>query len=141
MVNGKSQFAKNGAPIQTGLPDGILIMLTGVYTIYLLTSAMLTIWVARTLSRCGRPFLIQVFHGNQVLADSVNHLLVVGFYLVNAGLIGIALRETISIADLKQAVELLSFKLGRTLAILGIMHFINLITFCWLRDYKSGLFV
>jgi hypothetical protein len=55
------------------------------YLSYLAISIGLTIWVARTLHKNGRVFLVEAFHGNEELADSVNHLLVVGFYLINGG--------------------------------------------------------
>ena len=55
------------------------------YGIYLLVSLSVTIWVGRTLFRSGRPFLLEAFHGNETMADSVNNLLIIGFYLVNAG--------------------------------------------------------
>src|SRR5207245_218979 len=55
------------------------------YIAYLLISLGVTVWVARTLHKNGRVFLIDAFHNNAPLADSVNHLLVVGFYLINIG--------------------------------------------------------
>ena len=55
------------------------------YALYLGISVSLTVWVARTLHRSGRLFLVRAFHGDEQLADSINHLLVVGFYLVNIG--------------------------------------------------------
>ena len=55
------------------------------YTFYLLISVALTIWVAQTLSRNGLVFLVDSFLGNRELDNSVNHLLVVGFYLINVG--------------------------------------------------------
>lgn len=54
-------------------------MMTSVYGIYLLLSCLLTVWVARTLSVAGRPFLVQVFHGNESTADAFNQLLIVAF--------------------------------------------------------------
>ena len=54
------------------------------YFIYIGASVLLTIWVGDTLHRNGRPFLVSVFKEDG-LADSVNRLLVVGFYLVNFG--------------------------------------------------------
>lgn len=111
-------------------------MLVGVYCVYLLFSGILTVWVARTLSVAGRPFLVQVFHGNASTADAVNQLLIVGFYLMNAGLIGITLREYTNVYELKASIELVSFKFGRTILVLGVMHFFNLITLCWLRDRR-----
>jgi hypothetical protein len=53
------------------------------YVAYLVISVGLTVWVARTLLSNGRAFLVDVFEGDGGLADSVNRLLVVGFYLIN----------------------------------------------------------
>src|SRR5678809_71887 len=62
------------------------------YLIYLTISITLTVWVARTLHKNGRIFLVDSFLGNEQLADSVNHLLVVGFYLINIGYVSLALK-------------------------------------------------
>ena len=62
------------------------------YLAYVCISVMLTVWVAQTLHKNGRIFLVDVFHGNEALADSVNHLLVVGFYLINFGYVTLALK-------------------------------------------------
>ena len=114
-------------------------MLSVVYGIYLLMSGLLTVWVARTISVAGRPFLVQVFHGNYALADAINQLLIVGFYLLNAGLIGITLREPVAVIELKTGIELVSCKIGRTILILGIWHFCNVVILCWLRDHKFSV--
>jgi hypothetical protein len=103
------------------------------YATYLLISIAVTIWVARTLHKNGRVFLVDAFHGNQPLADSVNHLLVVGFYLVNIGFVSLALKFGIRPTDGPEAMELLSVKLGRVLLILGAMHFFNLYIFARMR--------
>ena len=55
------------------------------YSLYLALTLLLTVWVARTLFRNGKVFLIDIFHGNKELAQAVNNLLLVGFYLVNIG--------------------------------------------------------
>ena len=95
------------------------------YVIYLLVSIGLTIWVARTLSRNGRVFLSDVLRGNEQLADAVNHLLVVGFYLVNLGFVALYLSGDDSIEDTRQIFEALSTKLGVVLLVLGAMHLAN----------------
>ena len=104
------------------------------YAVYLAISLAATVWVARTLGRNGRPFLIDAFHGNRELADSVNHLLVVGFYLINVGYVTLALRTTIQVADARAAIELVCDKLGLVLIVLGAMHFLNLYVFNRLRQ-------
>src|SRR5437762_5076480 len=96
------------------------------YLAYLGISVALTIWVARTLHKNGRIFLVDAFRGNEALADSVNHLLVVGFYLVNIGFVSLALKFGIRPTEAPQAIEMLSAKLGWVLLILGAMHFFNL---------------
>ncbi|MDX6241009.1 MAG: hypothetical protein QOG10_5833, partial [Kribbellaceae bacterium] len=82
------------------------------YLLYLLVSVPLTIWVARTLSRNGRIFLVDVFHGNDDFADAVNRLLVVGFYLVNLGFVTLFLRTGGTVLDARGLIEQLSVKLG-----------------------------
>ena len=103
------------------------------YATYLAISLGVTIWVARTLHKNGRVFLVDAFHGNGPLADSVNHLLVVGFYLINIGFVSLALKFGIRPTDASEAMELLSAKLGWVLLILGAMHFFNLYVFAKLR--------
>ncbi|MEV6576952.1 hypothetical protein AB0M92_02150 [Streptomyces sp. NPDC051582] len=95
------------------------------YVIYLLISIGLTVWVARTLSRNGRIFIADVLHGNEKLADAVNHLLVVGFYLVNIGFVTLYLRSDAGIDSARQLFEALSVKLGVVLLVLGVMHLGN----------------
>ncbi|MFI5677973.1 hypothetical protein [Streptomyces cellulosae] len=95
------------------------------YVIYLVVSIALTIWVARTLSRNGRVFLADVLQGNEKLADAVNHLLVVGFYLVNLGFVALYLSGDGTIADTRGIFEALSTKLGVVLLVLGVMHLGN----------------
>jgi hypothetical protein len=103
------------------------------YILYLAISIALTIWVAQTLFKNGRVFLVDVFHGNDALADSVNHLLVVGFYLINLGYISLALKLGYQVADTRQAIEALSEKIGVVLLVLGAMHFGNLYVFSRIR--------
>ncbi len=103
------------------------------YTAYLVLSLLLTVWVARTLHRNGRIFLVAAFKGNEGLADSVNHLLVVGFYLVNFGFVALYLKITDQVATGQGILEAVAGKLGIVLLVLGAMHFFNLYLFNHLR--------
>src|SRR3712207_6268937 len=99
------------------------------YLVYLAVSIGLTVWVARTLHKNGRAFLLDAFHQNEGLADSVNHLLVVGFYLINLGYVSLALKTGAAVDDAGEAIELLSWKVGLVLLVLGGMDFFNLYVF------------
>src|ERR1041385_6709023 len=105
----------------------------GCYVTYLAISIAVTVWGAQTLHKNGRIFLVDTFHGNAELADSVNHLLVVGFYLINIGYVALALSTTENLFQLRQAIELVSDKIGVVLLVLGFMHFFNLFVFSRMR--------
>jgi hypothetical protein len=107
--------------------------LIATYLSYLLISICLTVWVARTLHKNGRVFLVDSFLGNEPLADSVNHLLVVGFYLINIGYVTLALKEGSAASNAQEALETLSTKIGLALLVLGGMHFFNLYVFAKMR--------
>src|SRR5215468_7713513 len=101
-------------------------IIVATYLAYIFISVNLTIWVARTLHKRGAIFLVDAFNGNSELAASVNHLLVVGFYLINIGFVFLALKSNAEIANPRAAIEMLADKLGVVLLTLGGMHFFNL---------------
>jgi hypothetical protein len=107
--------------------------IAAVYFSYLAITVALTVWVARTLHKNGRIFLVDAFHGNEQLADSVNHLLVVGFYLINVGYIALALKTSYAVDTLRAAIELESTKIGVVILILGGMHFFNMLVLSKMR--------
>src|SRR3954466_1231408 len=105
--------------------EGAMLLLI-TYAIYIAASLAITVWVGRTLNKNGRVFLIENFQGQEALADSINHLLLVGFYLVNIGFISLALRYGEKPSDAVGAVEFLSTKIGLVVVVLGVMHFFNM---------------
>jgi hypothetical protein len=107
--------------------------IAGCYFSYLAISIAVTVWVAKTLHKRGRIFLLDAFHGNAPLADSVNQLLVVGFYLINTGYIALALKTGDPLTDFRQVIELESSKIGIVLLILGAMHFFNMFVLARMR--------
>jgi hypothetical protein len=106
------------------------MLLAACYLSYLAISIAITVWVARTLHRI---FLLDAFHGNAPLADSVNQLLVVGFYLVNVGYIALALKTEDPLKDFRGVIELESAEIGVVLLILGAMHFFNMFILARMR--------
>ena len=96
------------------------------YLFYLALSIAVTVWVGHTLHKNGRPFLVHAFDGNTTLADSINNLLLVGFYLINFGWVSLALKTQSPVENAQQAIEVLSVKVGLVLFVLGGMHFFNM---------------
>jgi hypothetical protein len=104
------------------------------YLVYLAISVGLTVWVATTLSRNGLVFLEGVF-SDAKLAKAVNHLLVMGFYLLNLGYVAVAMRSGAAVPDTSRALETLSWKIGLVLLVLGVLHFFNVF---FLNRYRRG---
>ncbi|WP_035800442.1 hypothetical protein [Kitasatospora mediocidica] len=95
------------------------------YAAYLPVATGVTVWVARTLSRNGKIFLADVFAGDSALADAVNNLLVVGFYLLNLGFVVLWMKSGSQVTNLQGVFDALSVKLGSVLLILGLVHLAN----------------
>ena len=108
-----------------------------IYIAYTIISIAMTIWVARTLHKNGRIFLVEAFGGKEEMADSVNHLLVVGFYLINFGFILLYLQFGTKPETLVEGIEYIATKLGVVLLVLGAMHFFNIFNFERMR--KKGM--
>ena len=99
---------------------------TANYLIYIGLSIAITIYVSRTLSRNGLAFLVAGFRGDEGLARSTNHLLVVGFYLVNLGFVLLRMRTGVMIDSVEQLIVYQASGLGVVLFVLGIAHFFNM---------------
>ena len=108
-----------------------IVMIT--YIVYILLSLVITVWVAQTLFRNGRIFVIDAFGGNETMADAVNHLLLVGFYLINIGFVSMYLSYGAKPITTVDAMEYISIKIGVVLLVLGAMHFFNIFNFAKMR--------
>jgi len=95
------------------------------YIIYLWVGVALTLWVAHILFKNAKVFFSDIFHHNEELAISVNHLLKAGFYLVNIGLVMYLLEHSAIVNSYKTLFEVLSAKVGGIVLLLGAMHFLN----------------
>lgn len=117
------------------------------YFAYLIIAIAMTGWVARTLSVNGEVFLIDCFGHDEVLARSTNHLLVVGFYLVNIGFILLTISLGSDPTTYAEAIRFVATKVGLAVLVLGCWHFFNMraIAFYgrkvghWVRENKAEL--
>jgi len=112
--------------------EASMSLLVPVYAAYAVVSVTLTVFLARTLFKNGAVFLEDVFKDTPKMADAVNRLLVVGFYLFNLGYAALIMKATGGNTVL-EAVEVLAWKLGALLMSLGFMHFANMYLFYRIR--------
>jgi hypothetical protein len=124
------------AAVSVSAGKGALIMEAkyqlAIYAVYLAVSIGLTVFLARTLQRNGALFLRDVFDDRHELADALNRLLVVGFYLLNMGY-ACSIMQGYYSDNPVEAVATLVGKLGTLLFSLGVFHFFNLYLFHRIR--------
>ncbi|MEM7789816.1 MAG: hypothetical protein AAF546_00310 [Verrucomicrobiota bacterium] len=106
------------------------------YAVYTFVTVLMTVWVAQTLYKAGQIFLVEAFNGSNEMASAVNHLLRVGFYLVNLGFVLMFLRYGTKPQSFIEAIEYVATKIGIVLIVLGLMHFFNMFNFDKMR--KKG---
>jgi uncharacterized membrane protein HdeD (DUF308 family) len=95
------------------------------YAIFIGASALLVVWVGRTLFSNGAVFLRDVFDDHD-RADAVNRLLLVGFYLINLGFVLLGSSLGVEEGDLADQYQVLTVKLGGVALLLGVVHLMNL---------------
>jgi hypothetical protein len=107
-----------------------------VYAVYAVIAVALTALLARTLFRNGTAFLHDVFEDRPGLADAVNRLLVVGFYMLNLGYALYLLRATKALGAF-DAVQFLVNRLALLLVSLAVIHFVNVAVFWKIRARRE----
>lgn len=99
------------------------------YFIYLPIVIVLTWYVAHTLFRNSKAFMLDIFHGKTDIALSTNKLFETGFYLLNLGFALMIMEIVADINNSRTMLEILSYKIGGFSIYLGIMLFFNLYLF------------
>ena len=80
----------------------------------------------------GRFYLENIFQNEPHLVDSINKLLLLGYYLFNTGYVAISIQNWSELQTLDEMIAMIGNKSGIIILLLGLMHYINLI---WLAGY------
>lgn len=99
------------------------------YFIYLPIVIVLTWYVAHTLFKNSKVFLLDIFSGKAEIAISTNKLFETGFHLLNLGFALLIMTIAEEIFDSRSMLEILSTRIGGFSIYLGIMLFFNLYLF------------
>lgn len=102
-------------------------MNTLAYIIYLLLTGLITFYVGRMCYTHGFPFIKETLQ-NDHLAQAVNNLLLIGYYLVNLGYVVFSLSDWEYIVTLPMLVSAIAKKAGWIITLLAILHYINIFT-------------
>lgn len=93
--------------------------------LYILISGYITVYVGQILYRNGRHFILRMLE-EEALTDSVNRILLTGYYLVNLGYVSIMLTRRTPVETLPDLIASLSTSISRIVLTLGVMHYFNI---------------
>lgn len=99
------------------------------YLIYLPVVIAVTWFVAHTLFKNGKVFMLDIFNGKTEIALATNKLFETGFYLLNLGFAFWLMQITDDLVNNTRMMEVLSAKIGGFCIYLGVMLFFNLYLF------------
>lgn len=99
------------------------------YLIYLPIVIVLTWYVAHTLFKNSKVFMLDIFSGKAEISTATTKLFETGFYLLNLGFAFWVMEISHTLGDTRDMLEVLSAKIGGYCIYLGISLFFNLYLF------------
>jgi hypothetical protein len=96
------------------------------YIIYLFITYLITVRVGGIFYKNGRSYILTILKGDERLTDSINKILLAGYYLLNLGYATIMLSFWKTITTYAAIVASVSTMTGRIVLTLAIIHFINM---------------
>lgn len=108
------------------------------YSIYLILSSIITIWVGRDLNKNGYHLILNLFE-HKVFTKTINNMLLIGYYLINLGYIALTIIQFNSIQNWEMLTQIITYKIGIVLIILSLLHYNNIFILTILSKNKQKL--
>jgi hypothetical protein len=111
------------------------------YALYLIITAVLILKIGWLIYREGAVYLHDLFPADLLLANYINRLLLIGYYLLNLGYAAVSLMAWRwgKTNDWYYALVSLAENIGLICVLLGIIHLINLIALQMLKHFKTNI--
>src|SRR5688500_11558974 len=101
-------------------------MNTIAYIIYLFITYLITVHVGLMFYRNGRVYILRLLHGDEKLTDSINNILLIGYYLLNLGYGALMINTWKTIITWTELVGSIATMTGKIMLTLAIIHFFNM---------------
>ena len=96
------------------------------YIFYLLITYLITFKVGLVFYRNGKVYILHLLHGNEHLADSINRLLLIGYYLLNLGYAALMVSTWKTIHTAEEVLVTVFSMTGKIMLTLAVIHFLNM---------------
>src|SRR5436190_2537117 len=107
------------------------------YIIYLLITYFVTVHVGLAFYRNGRLYILNLLEGDEILTDSINKILLTGYYLLNLGYAAVMISFWETIGTYAELIASIGTMTGRILITLGSIHFLNMAVIYFISKRKS----
>jgi hypothetical protein len=107
------------------------------YIVFLISIIFIIVYVGRYFYSNGRIFIISLFNGNVELADQINRLLLIAYYLFNIGYSFLKLKQWQKVVSLDVLFSSLASNIGVLILILAVIHYFNMLIIYMLSKRKS----
>ncbi len=108
------------------------------YFIYIPITIFITIYLGKQCHTHGLIYVKSAF-SNDDLANSVNNLLLIGYYLVNIGYAIMGIQNWEFITSAHQLFSDISAHLGSIILILALLHYLNITGLTLIRKYHKQI--
>lgn len=97
------------------------------YSIYFAITFLIILKVGQICYKNGNVFVAQLIPNHKDLCKKINHLLLIGYYLLNIGYCTMTIISWEKIENFTQLIEVLSLKSALIILIIAVMHYLNII--------------
>ncbi len=96
------------------------------YIVYLFITCIITFKVGLIFYRNGRIYILRLMRGNEHLSDSINRLLLVGYYLLNLGYAALMISTWKTVHNIEEVLVTVLSMTGKIMLTLAVIHFLNM---------------
>ncbi len=97
------------------------------YLVYGLIILPVIIFVGRSCHLNGKPFIMHFAKDQKSIGNSISHLLLIGYYLVNIGFTIYIVSKWKQLGSNQETLESICIHIGAILLILAVLHYLNII--------------
>jgi hypothetical protein len=110
---------------------------TSAYFVFVMLMVFIILYVGKYFYTNGRIFILSLFKGHAGLTDSINKILLIGYYLLNIGYTFLKLKSWQRIHTLEAWFSSLAVNMGALILILAVLHYCNMLVLYCLSKSNS----
>jgi hypothetical protein len=96
------------------------------YGVYGCITVYIIYWVGKLFHRNGRIFILRLFHNNESMTDTTNNILLLAYYLFNAGYAIMQFSRWERVSAIDTMISSIATRTGVLVMILAITHYFNI---------------